>query len=381
MRVCVESWLPWLKLAWLCLQRLFYGALHYFSSHSCACSSSSSFLSCVVCCASIRVSVVHRLQDSFDECLKNPLDEIQDAAVTSFQQFSRHYYAVSTPELQARVIDKYGHCPLAFSDQHLKCNQSCHLSSTQIASHDIFSFFSFVVDCILLDRFIALLGADPNPSVTRGCARALGVLPRSMLVPQLTAVVHALIRATRIQVLGGCIKFVFFVYCLVDAVAIAGFLSLDFATGVILVGFVSFLQTVVSQRDAETRKYAITSLLAIYETVTQSAEVDYVLSVQDPTTTAASAASGAEAKADDDVEIDIDEFGNVVERPKAKVVVKKSSTRPDWMEITVAGMHMSRFVQALFFQTIVFLVWIYNSCLFVVSYFGWILGVVWLFRC
>jgi hypothetical protein len=115
-------------------------------------------------------------------------------------------------------------------------------------------------------------------------------------------------------------------------------------------------QAVASQRDAETRKYAITSLLSIFEIVTPAAEVDYVLSVQDPTTAAASAAasalaaSGAEAKADDDVEIDIDEFGNVVERPTAKVAVKKASARPDWMEITIAGERISSSRSFFFFR-------------------------------
>ena len=48
-----------------------------------------------------------RLQDSFDECLKNPLQDIQDAAVSSFHHFSHHYYRESTPELQTRVVTKY----------------------------------------------------------------------------------------------------------------------------------------------------------------------------------------------------------------------------------------------------------------------------------
>ena len=40
------------------------------------------------------------------ECLRNPLDDIQSAAVESFGHFSAFHHAVSTPELQRRVVDR-----------------------------------------------------------------------------------------------------------------------------------------------------------------------------------------------------------------------------------------------------------------------------------
>jgi hypothetical protein len=89
---------------------------------------------------------------------------------------------------------------------------------------------------------------------------------------------------------------------------------------------------VVSQRDAETRHRAVTALCSVHSIV--SVVPGWDLALDDPAT----ADSVAPAAAAEEVEIDIDEFGNVVERPKAAPSDNKSKKialppRPDYLEV------------------------------------------------
>jgi hypothetical protein len=192
---------------------------------------------------------VLRLQDSIDECLRNPLEEIQTVAVSSFSVFASHYYAESTAVLQTRVVD----------------------------------------------RLVTAL-TDSNPSVVRGACQALGVLPAAMLLPQLTKVVHALARATRIQ-------------------------------------------EQADLRDAETRKFAVESLARICFTV-RACDPNVVLefNASDPTSVAVST-----NVSEPSVEIDLDEFGNVVEKVASAVQPVQTVVQLDWSEFERNGIDFLRF--------------------------------------
>eukprot|EP01083_Nonionella_stella_P092354 258519_1 len=96
---------------------------------------------------------VLRLQESLDENVKHPMDEINSAAISALRQFSRRYHTVIADKCQDRIVS----------------------------------------------RFIKSVSTDQNPAVTRGFSLALGVLPKEILLPQLGLIVSTLVAATRIQ--------------------------------------------------------------------------------------------------------------------------------------------------------------------------------------
>jgi hypothetical protein len=140
--------------------------------------------------------------------------------------------------------------------------------------------------------------AETNPSAARGATRALGVLPAVLLRPQLSSIVQTLIRCSRIQ-------------------------------------------ANPELRDAETRKFAVSSLAQICLSMSSAFDVsvinhefspiiDSTMKLEDPSS---SDSSGG---------IDIDEFGNIIQIASAASASSSSHNKnnpdSDWNEFDRTGL-------------------------------------------